>query len=485
MLVANVEEETILGLPSRGRLISTPDFDTDPLSGRAALLRGGGGIVDMSSPLVDPVSVHLSVDRSEGQMFSEVKFARDDTCGGAAELQALVRRADLFLQPFCQFWLSTDIAVEEKASSTVLIENGSIKNMEALRPLLRQASFGAGNETVLDPNVRSGYYVDLEEVRVAGLAEIQREVAESIEKSRMFESMSILAPRLSRLHVYLPGGKFLEHRDTVHGDGHIASVVVNLVSADEGGELRIGEDLLPRKKEWWEPQGQLPAMCFFTDVRHSIEPVLEGVRVSLQFDIAKDLSKAEKANNPSAGKGEDDDDGDNRDGELVDAGSGARSRLFDDARAACVEDLCAAAAEAVMAVDEKYVVIPLVYTYTQQQIFDGTLKDLDAAIWNGLQATAATVSLHPIMITSTEDVSSFVDYDEDEVAIRFNIGTFWCNERLREERRIDPGSAVVVLKHEIDNFTSFYYQRGAEWLGNESMEAVNCYYLAAFVMSGE
>ncbi|CAN0492236.1 unnamed protein product, partial [Ectocarpus sp. 12 AP-2014] len=307
--------------------------------------------------------------------------------------------------PFCEFRLGTHITVEEKASSTVLIENGSITNMEALRPLLRQAPFGAGNETVVDLNVRSGYYVDLEEVRVVGLPEIQREVAESIETLPMFESTRTLTPRLSRLHVYLPGGKFLEHRDTVHGDGHIASVVVNLVSADEGGKLRIGEDLLPRN---WYRRGELPAMCFFTDVQHSIEPVLEGVRVSLQFDIAKDLSKTDEVDAPSADNGEDDDDGDDRDGELVDvsfrevdARSGSRSRLFDDARAACVDDLCAAAAAAVMAVDKKYVVIPLVYTYTQQQIFDGTLKDLDAAVWNGLQASAANVSLHPIMITST------------------------------------------------------------------------------------
>lgn len=454
----------------------------------------------MSSPLVDPVSVHLSVDRSredmlfdmkfgrvgdyrsKWHMFSEVEFADDETSGGAAELQAIVHRADSLLQPFCEFRLGTQITVEEKASSTVLIENGSIRNMEVLRPLLRQASFGAGNETVVDPNVRSGYDVDLEEVRVVGLPEIQREVAESIETLPMFASAGILTPRLSRLHVYLPGGKFLEHRDTVHSDGHIASVVVNLVSADEGGKLRIGKDLLPRN---WYNRGELPAMCFFTDVQHSIEPVLEGVRVSLQFDIAKDLSKADEVDAPSADKGEDDDDGDDRDGELVDAsfrevgtGSGSRSRLFEDARAACVEDLCAAAAEAVMAVDEKYVVIPLVYTYTQQQIFDGTLKDLDAAVWTGLQASAANVSLHPIMITSTD-----VEHFDPEGEESFDVGTFWCNEKLGAERRIDPGSAVVILKEYLEKLTTFYSQAGAEWTGNEALESVNCYYLAAFVVN--
>ncbi|CAM9264804.1 unnamed protein product [Ectocarpus sp. 13 AM-2016] len=390
----------------------------------------------------------------------------------------MVRRADSFLQPFREFRLGTHITVEEKASSTVLIENGSIRNMEVLRPLLRQASFGAGNETVVDLNVRSGYYVDLEEVRVVGLPEVQREVAESIETLPMFESVSIQTPRLSRLHVYLPGGKFLEHRDTVHGDGHIASVVVNLVSADEGGKLRIGKDLLPRE---WYPRGKLPAMCFFTDVQHSIEPVLEGVRVSLQFDIAKDLSNADEVDVPSADKGEGDDDGDDRDGELVDAsfrevdaGSGSRSRLFDDARAACVEDLCAAASEAVIAVNEEYVVIPLVYAYTQQQIFDGTLKDLDAAVWTGLQASAANVSLHPIMITTSER------FHELE---RVDVGTFWCDEKLGAERRIDPGSAVVIVKDHLESFTTFYSQEEIDWTGNEAQDSVDCYYLAAFVVS--
>ncbi len=101
--------------------------------------------------------------------------------------------------------------------------------------------------------------------------------------------------RLYKLVLYDKGGHFGWHCDSTHGDDHHGTVLIALNTAWKGGALRLkhgGEetvmDLQPKVKEADgkpQPKIHLKAVAFYTDVEHKVEPVTEGVRIILQYDV--------------------------------------------------------------------------------------------------------------------------------------------------------------------------------------------------------
>ncbi|KAK0429862.1 hypothetical protein EV421DRAFT_1744933, partial [Armillaria borealis] len=101
--------------------------------------------------------------------------------------------------------------------------------------------------------------------------------------------------KLYKHALYDKGGHFDWHRDSTHGDDHNGTALVALNTAWKGGALHLrhgGEatvvDLQPKvKKADGKPQPKvhLKAVAFYTDVEHKVEPVTEGVRIILQYDV--------------------------------------------------------------------------------------------------------------------------------------------------------------------------------------------------------
>ncbi|KAJ7907627.1 hypothetical protein B0H13DRAFT_2251640 [Mycena leptocephala] len=100
-----------------------------------------------------------------------------------------------------------------------------------------------------------------------------------------FDTEKVLRAEMYKLNVYGPGGHFKGHKDTPRGEDMIGSLV--------GGALTLSHD----DKNWiFDSAGELamrpatvgPAIAyveFYSDVTHAVEPVLEGHRVTLTYNL--------------------------------------------------------------------------------------------------------------------------------------------------------------------------------------------------------
>ncbi|KIM79210.1 hypothetical protein PILCRDRAFT_74610, partial [Piloderma croceum F 1598] len=96
--------------------------------------------------------------------------------------------------------------------------------------------------------------------------------------------------KLYKLAVYEHGSHFDWHMDSTHSDGHHATLLVALNTSWKGGDLVLQRNdvethvnLQPQSSDKKEPI--LQAVAFFMDTEHHVEPVTEGIRIVLQYDI--------------------------------------------------------------------------------------------------------------------------------------------------------------------------------------------------------
>ncbi|KAJ7193851.1 hypothetical protein GGX14DRAFT_527738, partial [Mycena pura] len=166
--------------------------------------------------------------------------------------------------------------------------------------------FGKGGETVLDPEYRNGREVVAADVEFK-LGEVPEKVInEAIQKDLFPGESRKVSLSLYKLAIYEKGGHFDWHRDTTHSDDHHATVLVALNTSWSGGDLKlrrenvtVAPDMHPMMVE--QRGGgmrcdALGAVAFFTDIEHMVEPVTEGVRIILQFDVhvSKEVKEKEE-----------------------------------------------------------------------------------------------------------------------------------------------------------------------------------------------
>ncbi|PBK96090.1 hypothetical protein ARMGADRAFT_882314, partial [Armillaria gallica] len=160
------------------------------------------------------------------------------------------------------------------------------------------SSFGKGNQIITDPTYRNGHEINAEETispryTYRSFDEIQSHLKVTL-GGTLFVGKEVDV-KLYKLALYDKGGHFDWHRDSTHGDDHHGTVLVALSTARKGGPLRLrhgGEvtvvDLQPKVKEADgkpQPKIHLKAVAFYTDVEHKVEPITEGVRIVLQYDV--------------------------------------------------------------------------------------------------------------------------------------------------------------------------------------------------------
>jgi hypothetical protein len=104
------------------------------------------------------------------------------------------------------------------------------------------------------------------------------------------------------MHIYEEEGFFEKHKDTQHGDSHIATFLLGLgVNMKEGiyaSKMKMerrqrlalspknsnNEDIEDDDEE--NPNDKyLQWAAFYRDCPHSVEPVLKGTRIVLQYDV--------------------------------------------------------------------------------------------------------------------------------------------------------------------------------------------------------
>lgn len=112
----------------------------------------------------------------------------------------------------------------------------------ALAPLLEVADdspFGAGDKTIVDPQVRSALQLKPEQFSIDNDLEIiTPAILEKIRLALVPDTASITAV-LDKLNIYPKGGHFLEHRDTPQSETSFGSLVVLLPVSFKGGLLQL------------------------------------------------------------------------------------------------------------------------------------------------------------------------------------------------------------------------------------------------------
>lgn len=146
------------------------------------------------------------------------------------------------------------------------------------------ARFGLREKTLLDPSVRrtaeiAGEHLALTWDDPSRIALLQQLAA--------VLGIEALDCRVHSLLVYGPGEFFKPHQDTEKTDGMVGTLVLVWPCAHIGGALRIqlGEQEVRFESQQLGQTSALRWCAFYGDCRHEVEPVIEGWRVALTFDL--------------------------------------------------------------------------------------------------------------------------------------------------------------------------------------------------------
>ena len=174
-----------------------------------------------------------------------------------------------------------------KHEATLYIDGkdmGTLGNLkvEEIKALAEPSPFGMGTKTVYDENVRKATEIKGNRINL--------DLDLSAEVQTMAPMGYKVIPKLYKLAIYEKDGFFAEHADTLHGENHIGTLVVCLPVSHEGGAFILSDDenklILPFDELLKTGKNdQLPWVAFYTDVKHKVEVVKSGVRMTLQYDL--------------------------------------------------------------------------------------------------------------------------------------------------------------------------------------------------------
>jgi hypothetical protein len=157
------------------------------------------------------------------------------------------------------------------------------------------SSFGKGDKTVVDPAYRTGREIPAANIRFSSgrddyhdeygykIKTVEHEVGDI-----MFIGRNV-SLKLHKLAIYEPGGHFDWHMDSTHNDAHHGTVLIALNTSWKGGDLVLRRNGIERRVDMHtsveDKYIRIQAVGFYTDTEHKVEPVTEGVRIVLQYDV--------------------------------------------------------------------------------------------------------------------------------------------------------------------------------------------------------
>ena len=159
---------------------------------------------------------------------------------------------------------------------------------QALIEFSEQAPFGRREETIVDTNVRKSWQISAEDFELTNPAwegALQKAVNQigkdlGLAKCKIgFEQYKLL--------VYEEGSFFASHRDTEKIPNMFATLVVNLPSEHEGGELIISHAGQSESYSFADSSLFEPSfVAFYADCYHEVKPITSGYRLCLVYNLA-------------------------------------------------------------------------------------------------------------------------------------------------------------------------------------------------------
>jgi hypothetical protein len=174
--------------------------------------------------------------------------------------------------------------------------------IEALLAVSTPARYGQREKTLLDKGVRNTGEIGLDRLRVeideAALANLLAQAGRAMGLS----AQTSLVAHLHNLRIYGPGQFFKPHQDSEKVKGMLATLVVALPSPHIGGDLVITHGKGAHRFQTENLDAAAPrCMVFYADCRHEVEPVRQGYRVVLTYNLALQAQEAhaEAPRNPA------------------------------------------------------------------------------------------------------------------------------------------------------------------------------------------
>lgn len=164
----------------------------------------------------------------------------------------------------------------------------SEQQAQALIERSEQAPFGRREETIVDTDVRKNWQIGAEEFELTNPQwhEAMQSAVDQIGQELGLSDCKI-GFEAYKLLIYEEGSFFAAHRDTEKIPNMFATMVVNLPSAHEGGELIISH--AGQSQRYSFADSSLFAsdfVAFYADCYHEVKPVTSGYRLSLIYNLA-------------------------------------------------------------------------------------------------------------------------------------------------------------------------------------------------------
>lgn len=159
---------------------------------------------------------------------------------------------------------------------------------KALIERSEQAPFGRGEETIVDTEVRQSWQISADEFELGNPQwnEALQAAADQIGKELGLSGCKIgFEPY--KLLVYEEGSFFASHRDTEKIPNMFATLVVNLPSEHEGGEVIISHAGQSQNYSFADSSlFESSFVAFYADCYHEVKPITAGYRLSLVYNLA-------------------------------------------------------------------------------------------------------------------------------------------------------------------------------------------------------
>ncbi|RAK79282.1 2OG-Fe(II) oxygenase [Aspergillus fijiensis CBS 313.89] len=156
-----------------------------------------------------------------------------------------------------------------------------------------QAPYGKGSETIIDTSVRNTWELhsgQFELRRPSWNTLLERVVAGV---ARELDLDSTVHAELYKMLIYEEGAMFKPHTDTEKAPGMVATLVIGLPSAHEGGEVVVNHR--GQQKTFKLSNTQCSYASWYSDVVHEVLPVTSGYRWVLTYNLALDASQPRPA----------------------------------------------------------------------------------------------------------------------------------------------------------------------------------------------
>ena len=171
-----------------------------------------------------------------------------------------------------------------------------VQDVDSLLKVSTTAKFGFREQTLLDKAVRDTSEISVDKVSVQINQQKFNQMLTDMRKQLGLSEDTILTPHLHNLLIYGPGQFFKPHQDSEKLDGMVATLVIILPSPHIGGDLIVQHK---QQSAHFESESLMPqslkCAAFYADCRHEVEPVKQGYRIALTYNLVLESTSANKA----------------------------------------------------------------------------------------------------------------------------------------------------------------------------------------------